>query len=452
MLYNRKDLDAVGYTYDIKPTTGEEGIDTAAIRESSYKLFEIFYNKDISTTGKAFKDIIAHEKAHAFFKHSQFIFENSDYISKKINVMWPDLKNQIEENLKRNPLPNNVEMDLDNILRNWSSMGRALVIGNIAGDHQINSTFLNLKDVECIEEELGKVLNQKIQSVHPSRSNFPLGLTFKEYVHLVIKNLPDELNNFMQSPEFAQALKEAQDRDTNRDTSGEGADGKDKKKEDILGSAAKKKQGQTKKEENDQIQRSEDISKSVGKSQKTTDEIMAERVLSVDELNKVIVMMMTRKIRTKEISNYKRSLRRDDDILLHKGQFSEKVVKDKMYVLFDVSYSMDEQMLKNILESLAELQHYDIVVKTWNTALVQSVHLRDVMETKIRIGGGTCPLSFIPTLEKDTPKTCIIISDFEFDYDPLNKFLSESSTKVIGINVLGEDVPELNMTILKCKM
>lgn len=324
---------------------------------------------------------------------------------------------------------------------------------NVAMDMQINSTLLNLEEVEKIEGFLKVALGKDTQSVHPSRVGFPEGLTTEEYI--------DRLMILRQE--------QGQSGQDDKDQGGGQGDGEgdqsDSQQSGEYGDTQITVSEEKYKELREQMQTygtdtSNDQDRNRGNSANFYGELELEPELTaIQKLSQIIKPYMKRIKRSYRLDRnlsrnvYKNTLRGRSPrmyIPSYATQVTRVYEKGAVDFLVDVSSSTSPDVNKKIVRDTFELISTPgrfMAIYMWNTDLMEKVtaqDLKDLDNYKFRVGGGTDLADGITYIRKQSKelRPLVIISDLEDDLKAWSKALTKAGYNFDDVLILSHgDMP-----------
>lgn len=351
---------------------------------------------------------------------------------------------------------------------------------NVCMDYQINSTLLELSDIEELEAWVESTKGKKVQMCHPSRVNYPDGRTTEEYIDRMMLDMEgQDPAEFLGLPQVAIGMpmpgqgqgdpQDGQGDGDPQDGQGEG-DGteQDGKMSGKFGDVDVTITEEKYKELRDQQDKyGTNRGQSRGSQANVYGEIeIAEKLTAVQKLANLIKPYMKRIHRSYRLDMkvcrniYKNTLRGRTRMYVpsYKTQVARVYEKGAIDFLVDVSGSTDPDVNKKIVRDAFELiatpgKFMDIYM--WNTSLVEKVTAKDLAELNIKTfvtGGGTDLADGITHISKQSKdkRPLVIISDLEDNLDDWRSALKKCDynfSDVLILNHGGEvkedDFPEV---------
>lgn len=341
---------------------------------------------------------------------------------------------------------------------------------NVAMDMEINSTLLDLKEVEEIEKYILDQTGNKIQSVHPSRNGFPNARKTQEYLDRIMLDME---NNPQEN--------EGEGRGNGEGEDGEGNGSPQKGKGDGQKNSSSGKYGDTNITVNEEkykelkaqqkeygVKGSEEKGDQRGNQANVFGEISIEENLTAyQQLKRLIAPYMKRIHRSYRLDRkvgrdvYKNVLRGKTKIYVpsYKTKVERVYEKGAIDFLVDVSGSTDTDLNKKIVRDTFELiatpgKFMDIYL--WNTSLVSKITAKDLQELEITTflsGGGTTLADGIDYISKQSTdkRPLVIISDLEDNLDDWSMSLKRCGYNFQDVLILNhgrnpvkdKDLPEI---------
>lgn len=374
--------------------------------------YKVFYKNDDFE-----KYYLLHEYGHIYFAHINNEVLKETLIKSRLKYILP--KDVSEEDFMRV-----FSMHIDNVTK----------------DMEVNSKLFSDEEFEAFEKGTGH------EYILPQRYGFPKGLEADTYLNLILM----DLNKFMDDDKNRQQRKN----DGNKDDQSNKSNGSENSKgssdsmstEDYIDSIKKELEETSSVNENfesrvkqgNKDEAGESGNKaSKGKQYKTKDEDV--NIESDDDLKDFIKGIHTRKTKiTRKVDvmyNYNRR-KTGSSVIIPKISSSYKKEDEKatLYILYDVSGSVDpvltEKIVKSIKEICNELKTGSRVI-FWNESLVNDIDIKDI--GNIYCGGGTYMASGVAYIEQQYhPKNndyVLIVSDFEDNIPLIGKFMNKIVAK-----------------------
>jgi hypothetical protein len=430
------------------PEGHESGIPIAGIIMRHLFDYEVMMVEDKLTDPMVRMMVLYHEYGHAFYGHNLHALKYFNKL-KKFTIQNRDYIKSVAAKLNLNEKKLNY-LFTDSFIFN---------LLNIIGDLQINSTILDLNCINKIDSAL------KVDSIHPSKYNFPSGLNFDMYLLLVTQNLDRIVKDIDENDHQSMGINGLEESEIN-DGSGKLGSGKGFFNQDMIDEL--KNSGEFDEDgdlvdnnlSNSTKAKSKELSKLNGSDESnknptnsgnsnrspignsTSFRSNTSNILqSFDDLFKSI----------KSSKETKVSGKRDLYKLQHRGRVKDmfvpsikitqtSVLVEKMIFLADVSGSMKEKSIFGIINDLSirvkRLGLKEVKLITWNTDKVQEITLDDFKTLKqgLRIGGGTElaeGIKYINSFNKDNYPV-IVISDLEDNLSEWNReFLKNNSPNYV---------------------
>ena len=377
--------------------------------------YKIFYKNDDFE-----KYYLLHEYGHIYFAHI-----NNEVL--KENLIKTRLKYILPKDISEEDFMRVFSMHIDNVTK----------------DMEVNSKLFSDEEFEAFEKGTGH------EYILPQRYGFPKGLEADTYLNLILM----DLNKFMDDDKSRQQRKNDGNKDDQSSKSNGSGNGKSSSSsmstEDYIDSIKKELEETSSVNENfeSRIEKgSEDGDNcssgsgnraGVGSQYETKDNDI--NIESDDDLKQFIRGIHTRKtkvVRKVDVMyNYNRR-KTGSSVIIPKisSSYKKKDEKATLYILYDVSGSVDpvltEKIVKTIKEICNELKTGSRVI-FWNETLVNDIDIKDIGE--IYCGGGTYMAAGVKYIEQQYhPKNndCVlIISDFEDDIPLIGKFMNKIVAK-----------------------
>lgn len=375
--------------------------------------YKVFYKND-----EFEKYYLLHEFGHIYFAHINNEVLKETLIRNRLKFILP--KDVSEEDFMRV-----FSMHLDNVTK----------------DMEVNSKLFSDEEFEAFENGTGN------EYILPQRYGFPKGLEADTYLNLILM----DLDKFMDEDKNRQQRKNGNNKDGQ---SGDGGNGQDSSgsmsNEDYLNSIEnelketssvnEKFESRIEKGSEDEVDgsnRGSGNKAGVGSQYETKDNDID--IESDDDLKQFIRGIYTKKtkvVRKVDVMyNYNRR-KTGTSVIIPKisSSYKKRDEKATLYILYDVSGSVDEVLTKKVVKTIKEICKE---IKTgsrvifWNETLVQDIDIKDI--GKIYCGGGTYMASGVRYIEHQYhPKNndCVlIISDFEDNIPLIGKFMDKIAAK-----------------------
>lgn len=461
-------------TVDIKDKDGEiKKVEVlngqlAAISMKVINEYEIMIREGVRKKDPlAFQLLLYHEIGHAFYKHMIY----SPILFKKLKNWTVDNRSFL---LSLEDKMNLKEGEAKKFFTN-AFIHQLL---NIIMDLQINSTILNLRAIEYLNNKF------KIDSVHPAKYGYLSGQSLDYYFASVLSNIENILNpdysnedgkgrlnvgNQNNSIELSDEemddlidqLKEMGVLDEDGNLKGSPSSGDtplDDFDKDDIGDESKErkneapdngenpinKEGGGNRDEEGEEEGDEIEHKQTFKSKGTgTDAILKDNTRNrLRDFDSLFLHLKTKKSHNfKTQRNIWRSYVRgktETYVSSYRLSRDPAFVEDVKFVV-DVSGSMSEESIFGVINELAirckKIGMRDVLVVTWNTDFVQEFWLSDFIEMKsrLRIGGGTelyKGINYMRT-KNDNNSPIVLITDLEDNIAAINKSFEEIEHKYI---------------------
>ena len=374
--------------------------------------YKVFYKNDDFE-----KYYLLHEYGHIYFAHINNEVLKENLIKSRLKYILPK------------------EVSEEDFMRVFS-----MHIDNVTKDMEVNSKLFSDEEFEAFEKGTGH------EYILPQRYGFPKGLEADTYLNLILM----DLNKFMDDDKSRQQRKN----DDNKDDQSNKSNGSGNSKggsssmstEDYIDSIKKELEETSSVNENfesrvkqgDKDEAGESGNKAgEGKQYKTKDEDI--NIESDNDLKAFIKGIHTKKTKVvKKVDvmyNYNRR-KTGSSVIIPKisSSYKKKDEKATLYILYDVSGSVDsvltEKIVKSIKEICNELKTGSRVI-FWNESLVNDIDIKDI--GNIYCGGGTYMASGVVYIEQQYhPKSndyVLIVSDFEDNIPLIGKFMNKIVAK-----------------------
>ena len=377
--------------------------------------YKVFYKNDDFE-----KYYLLHEYGHIYFAHINNEVLKENLIKSRLKYILP--KDISEEDFMRV-----FSMHIDNVTK----------------DMEVNSKLFSDEEFEAFEKGTGH------EYILPQRYGFPKGLEADTYLNLILM----DLNKFMDEDKNRQQRKNDGNKDDQSNKSNGSENGKGssssmstedyidsiKKELEETSSVNEKFESRIEKgsEDGDNCSSGSGNRAGVGSQYETKDNDI--NIESDDDLKQFIRGIHTRKtkvVRKVDVMyNYNRR-KTGSSVIIPKisSSYKKKDENATLYILYDVSGSVDpvltEKIVKTIKEICNELKTGSRVI-FWNETLVNDIDIKDIGE--IYCGGGTYMASGVAYIEQQYhPKNndCVlIISDFEDNIPLIGKFMDKIVAK-----------------------
>lgn len=430
----------------------------------------------------------AHEFGHIYLTHLDSGSEKE--LNKRADVTIKEMKSELVDLINKECGITWGEILLDSAVKDGEISPR---IHNIAMDMEVNSTILDLDDINKMEEylssyykdkfssqtdsdELDKEKNEKmVKLIHPNRYHitvtkedgteqsypFPIGLTYEEYLIMILKHLDQFIKmsvsisnggNGDTSNISSEAVKDFLDKlkDSEKSIDGilEKVSGGDQKNRPQSDHSNSKNSKDSNSKESSESKTSKGNSKGRGDSNCCEKRSVGKVVDPISmALNEVINDLRNRTIKWSSkrdmMRNYNRGAIRSviAPTIVRTYSISKEL---SIAFLIDISGSMETSLIDRCIKTIAEKMKkingglkYDII--TCNTS-VQDVFTKvDPRKSipHIYSGGGTRIAAGIEYFRKNYSKetTLVIISDFEDDLKEWNRIESQmNGYRIYGFN------------------
>jgi hypothetical protein len=422
--------------------------------------------------------ILMHEYGHIYLGHLDGIHEELD--SRLMKVI-EDNREYLEDLINESCKIDYADKLLDRVV-NDDYLNHKL--HNIAMDMEVNSSVLNLDDIELIESYLDSIMPDdpsinllnyisdkvddeesrkelsdlidrikkmgKVKLIHPSREGFSEGLTYPDYLIQIVLNL-DKFIKFMVKVSLGKG-------------SGEDEDKSDEKNGSKNDHRTKSRDVADNKRHLGEIVMEGSRSKGVGGSDATRSFTVNNDplVMGLEEILKEYKHKVLKLDFRRDVA-YKYNRRIVDDVI--SPSYRQKITKSedpKVVFVLDCSGSMDTRLIDRILtfikikmKKINRNSKYDII--SWDTELCE--HYRDLTASspipKISCGGGTELAESFDYFKEQYGKEAImvLISDF---YDSLERWNDKERT-MTGYSLYGfnygqrrDDIPFKNFKVKYC--
>lgn len=371
--------------------------------------YKVFYKNN-----KFKKYYLLHEFGHIYFAHINNEVLKETLIKSRLKYILP--KDVSEEDFMRV-----FSMHLDNVTK----------------DMEVNSKLFSDEEFKYFENGTGN------EYILPQRYGFPKGLEADTYLNLILM----DLNKFMDEDKNRQQRKNG---DNDSQSVNGGNSSGSMSNEDYLNSIEnelketssvnEKFESRIEKGSEDEdncSNRSSGNKAGVGSQYETKDNDI--NIKSDDDLKAFIKGIHTRKtkvVRKVDVMyNYNRR-KTGSSVIIPKisSSYKKKDEKATLYILYDVSGSVDpvltEKIVKSISEICNELKTGSRVI-FWNKSLVNDIDIKDI--GNIYCGGGTYMASGVAYIEQQYhPKNndyVLIVSDFEDNIPLIGKFMNKIVAK-----------------------
>ncbi|HEG8091262.1 TPA: hypothetical protein SFZ51_000848 [Campylobacter jejuni] len=370
--------------------------------------------------------LLAHELGHIIFGHLFLRFDSKDLLIQEVENNKSEILqaiSEVVEEMKKELVANSgedvdtsnldlSEKDLDSIVKNLP-----YAIKNLLTDCEINSKlftqqeFIQLTALAELEkhvfqfhfEDKGEGKEKSVVEkrdgynlfgVHPSQLGFPEGLSYHDYVILLLKDFKKYIKailQLLQGGGCANLKEEVEKASTDLGTPSD--------------------------------------SDNKGDKDKTRGDTGSAKAITLHGDNLINLKKYIRVVREDQgyfkdpLFNYNRGRSKDVLIPRVRRNITKGSTESVLTSLVDVSGSMDEKKIMGLCESINATSVKKKVTALWNTSLVSEI-INDI-PSDINIGGGTDLAPGIKWIAENHPQTVqlFIMSDFEDDLDSIRDAL-----------------------------
>ena len=376
-------------------------------------------NSLVGTTYKIFvnnKDplfaqyLFIHECGHILFSHAKDMELREDkFLNIKILGAYNKIKSSLDEK--------------QNLLNYFRSM-----VYNTVMDFEVNSRMFTREEWEFMTERLNTFMGTKDQrGMWPEDFGFPAGLTWNEYLNLIL----------LKPESFMQQLSDMEEKSQSQINKKKSGSPKEGKNDRLI--AKVKKLGAA--HGNSTFSEPSGHKKGLSRDAEGTVGIDFDTYTNLASLVKKInrVLIVTRKNPLRRDILYNTNRRKyDTDILIPKVMTDIRHYRANLFLLFDVSGSMDMGELNDIMETFNSFKSYfgRAIAVCWATDKVSEWRIGDKIPKKF--GGGTylaLGIEYIRDkygLKKDD--VLFVISDFMDYLDEWHDVLIGMHCKKYAIN------------------
>jgi len=390
----------------------------ARTNELAGDIFKLFIN---DTDPELAKFLYIHECGHILYAHSKNMDKRMDkYMQAKLSAAYSKVKNVFPS-----------KQDFFNTFTS--------VVFNIVMDFEVNSRMFNLEEWTYMQERPQIFLKDPTaKGFWPEDYNLPSGLTWNEYLNLILIDPMEFLSIFLISKQ-----QKAEEGESEKSTYSQ------KEYEDFKKSLAERKLS---KEELEELEKEgKDHSDATfgvptgldGKSRKSVSPVTIK--FEVYESKKELVKAVRKLLKIKVLRPTRRDIMYNSNRRkLNTGVIVPKIIKEevhtraRLFLLMDVSGSVDAALVNDFISTFKEVapNYKDTRVISWTTRLIDDWNIME--ENPQHYGGGTdIHLGIDYIQEKYSPSNkdvLFVISDFIDILEEWSDSLSVMRCKKYAIN------------------